>query len=163
MSQVKFDLTSSHSFLLDRREQTQKQRMFTRLLPSLRLTRFFTQLPPVQLQQALSNGFNRCCVSYSVPPITMLPTDQVAGAAGQRTSVHIAYFSTVDKRKCPLRGDVMATSAGLAPAQDASQAGELPLWVVVFYRRKGDPLEFKRLYQAVVESMAHAVYVRNTD
>jgi serine/threonine-protein kinase Chk1 len=58
-------------------------------------------------------------------------------------------FTTVDKRKCPLNGDVLL------------QEISLDYYLVVFKRtkvilfaintRQGDPLEFKRLYKAVVE------------
>ncbi|KAL7749540.1 Chk1 protein kinase [Sorochytrium milnesiophthora] len=135
---------------------TQKQKLFTGLLPSLRLTRFFTQLPPSQMQQALCCVFDHCCVNYTAPPVTFNPASPTSG---QPASYYMAHFSTVDRRKCPLRGDVIATHAGTAPAAQGDTE-ELPLWVVVFHRRKGDPLEFKRLYQAVVENMSQAVYIR---
>lgn len=47
-------------------------------------------------------------------------------------------FTTVDKRKCQLHGEVSIQAAST-------------VYLVCFKRSKGDPLEFKRLYKAVLE------------
>lgn len=47
-------------------------------------------------------------------------------------------FSTVDKRKCHLHGEISVQAVS-------------SVQLVMFRRSKGDPLEFKRLYKAILE------------
>ena len=53
-------------------------------------------------------------------------------------------FTTVDKRKCQLHGEINI--------QSTSQ-----MQLVSFKRSKGDPLEFKRLFKAVVDSVSDII------
>jgi serine/threonine-protein kinase Chk1 len=48
-------------------------------------------------------------------------------------------FSTVDKRKCQLHGEIT-----IQPVSTFQ--------LVSFRRSKGDPLEFKRLFKAIIDS-----------
>ena len=53
-------------------------------------------------------------------------------------------FTTVDKRKCQLHGEVTIQPVSLAQ-------------LISFRRSKGDPLEFKRLFKAIVDSVGDIV------
>lgn len=94
-------------------------------LPSARLTRYFSEVPPIQLQCVLSHALEDLVAKFLI--IT----------EANRQGGHIT-FSTVDRRRCPLLGDIRI-----------QRIGSNDLWLVLFVRRKGDPLEFKRFYKAI--------------
>ena len=50
-------------------------------------------------------------------------------------------FSTVDKRKCPLQGNIVI-----------QHLAQQDVRLVYFRKSKGDPIEFKRFYKAVLAS-----------
>jgi serine/threonine-protein kinase Chk1 len=54
-------------------------------------------------------------------------------------------FTTVDRRKCPLQGDIRI------------QSFSDDLYMISFRKSKGDPIEFKRFYKAVVGSCEEIV------
>ncbi|KAI9223803.1 kinase-like domain-containing protein [Blastocladiella britannica] len=96
--------------------------------PSMRLTRFYTLTPPQTMHRLL--------LSVLESNLAKCVTVAADGARG----CHIA-FSTVDRRRCPLLGDIR-----VQPVLHAS----LGAWLVLFVRRKGDPIEFKRFFLAMV-------------
>ena len=55
------------------------------------------------------------------------------------------HFSTVDKRKCPLNGEIRVQNA----VQNT--------WLVHFRRINGDPLEFRRFYSAIKDVLSDFV------
>ncbi|ORZ29817.1 kinase-like domain-containing protein [Catenaria anguillulae PL171] len=95
--------------------------------PSTRLTRFFTQQPPPVLHAALANSLHRF--------VTKCSTLQV----DEDSTCHLA-FTTVDSRRCRLSGDIRIQAVG--PTRD--------IWLVLFMRRKGDPLEFKKFFKCIM-------------
>ena len=56
-------------------------------------------------------------------------------------------FWTVDKRKCPLNGEITLKHVHITPFLPSRPQEDRVL--VNFQKKKGDPLEFKRFYQAV--------------
>ncbi|KAI9189889.1 U3 small nucleolar RNA-associated protein 15 [Blastocladiella emersonii ATCC 22665] len=92
-------------------------------LPSNRLTRFFTTHAPRDMHARLTAVLESMLAKFNTVALD-------AGAC------HVT-FSTVDGRRCPLLGDVRI------------QAVRNDFWLVLFVRRKGDPLEFKRFYKAI--------------
>ena len=78
------------------------------------------------------------------------------GQSGQRSTTRFSSsladtlsraLPTMDRRKCPLRGEVRVENlvASDAPASDTSDDGAKCL--VVMKRSKGDPLEWRRLFR----------------
>lgn len=75
--------------------------------------------------------------------------------------VELIVFSTVDRRKCPLTGEIRIQPIGPNTASSAhdtastwmpntSCSTESPHLMLVHFRKsRGDPLEFKRFYQAI--------------
>ncbi|KAJ3107448.1 Chk1 protein kinase [Phlyctochytrium planicorne] len=114
-------------------ESQVRRQGFGDLFPSHGITRFYCMLPPIDI-------FSRLCSTLSefVVPYKM------------KQKQHQITFNTVDKRKCPLNGDIRI--------QAANSDGEVSL--VVFRKIKvrfgskfslsnyvalqGDPIEFKR-------------------
>lgn len=82
-----------------------------------KITRFNSSQPPETILQCLSSILNDFLVSHK------LFSNSIS-------------FSTVDKRKCLLNGDIKVQPVG-------------SLNLVLFNRRKGDPVEFTRFFCAV--------------
>ncbi|KAI9143538.1 kinase-like domain-containing protein [Paraphysoderma sedebokerense] len=111
---------------------SQKRTLFTALCPSERLTRFYTTARPDLLQLRLDNTLD----NFVIPHATIDST----------TDSFTMNISTVDRRKCPLGGFIRVQKI----------AGDM--WLVSFVKRKGDPLEFKRLFKAVTSEIYDLVH-----
>jgi serine/threonine-protein kinase Chk1 len=107
-------------------------------LPSTRLTRYFSQHSLKELHGAISSALDDLVAKYL--------TVKSLHANG----THLT-FSKVDRRRCPLLGDIRIQSV---------QSNKI--WMVLFIRRKGDPLEFKRFYKSMVshENVAPTILTR---
>ncbi|KAJ3218084.1 Chk1 protein kinase [Dinochytrium kinnereticum] len=102
--------------------QVQRQG-FVDLFPSNGITRFYCSLESFNIFQRLCSTLTDFVVPYKI----------------NRNLMQIV-FSTVDKRKCPLNGEIR-----IQPATD-------DVSLVVFRKSKGDPIEFKRFYKAILET-----------
>ncbi|KAI8927436.1 kinase-like domain-containing protein [Entophlyctis helioformis] len=96
------------------------------LFPSDRMMRFYSTAPPSVLFERLSAVLEGFLVPYKVH---------------QRLLKARVAFSTVDRRKCQLHGEI------------SIQQATKELHMVLFRKSKGDPLEFKRFYKAVYKAL----------
>ncbi|RKO91508.1 kinase-like domain-containing protein [Blyttiomyces helicus] len=110
------------------RANSQTTRGFGALFPAERLTRFYTLARPNEIFQTLAAVFESFLVPYKV-----------------HSKMFKIGFTTVDKRKCPLHGEVLV--------QPVSEG----MYIVRFSKSKGDPIEFKRLYKALMEKCGDLV------
>lgn len=102
--------------------QFAKRGLFVDLFPSAQITRFFSHSHPEEILEKIQETFE----GFLVPSRIV-------------NSLKLS-FTTVDKRKCQLTGEV-----------NLHQVSEV--YLVSFRKRRGDPLEFKRLYKAVLENL----------
>jgi serine/threonine-protein kinase Chk1 len=58
-------------------------------------------------------------------------------------------FTTVDRRKCPLNGDIVIQE--ISPDYNLVVLKRTKVIVSITHHCQGDPLEFKRLYKAIIE------------
>jgi hypothetical protein len=91
-------------------------------MPCDNLTRFYSDRPIEEIRDCLSGTLERMVVPFKLYP---------SGVKYQ--------FQTVDKRQCPMHGEIHLQVVG----------GEAGNCLVVFQRHKGDPIEFTRFYRAV--------------
>lgn len=84
-----------------------------------RLARFYSRHPVHALLTRLQSLLDDFLIQYTLSNTTL-------------------HFSTVDRRKCPLNGEVRVQKV----------SSDVLLVMVVFGKRNGDPLEFKRFFQA---------------
>jgi serine/threonine-protein kinase Chk1 len=89
-------------------------------MPCENLTRFYSTRALPEIREVLSGTFERMVVPFKLYP----------------SGLHY-QFQTVDKRMCPINGEVNLQVVG---------DGNV---LVVFGRGKGDPIEFTRFYRAV--------------
>ncbi|OUM59242.1 hypothetical protein PIROE2DRAFT_15257 [Piromyces sp. E2] len=94
------------------------------LFPTERLTHFYTYGDPKIIYDKMKEVLDGFLVPYK----------------SQLQSYKIS-FSTVDKRKCPLNGVIRI------------QYVDHNLKLVTFKKSKGDPIEFKRFFRAVIEAI----------
>ncbi|KAI8622428.1 kinase-like domain-containing protein [Chytriomyces sp. MP71] len=120
----------SDKMLANPTSQGGRSNPFKDLLQSDNLTRFFSSQPPTFILDRIGEILTQFVVPHKLH--------------GKRLS-----FSTVDKRKCPLHGDVRI--------QRASDH----LFHVGFRKSRGDPIEFKRFYRAIAEQCVDIVIVSN--
>ncbi|KAI8590525.1 kinase-like domain-containing protein [Geranomyces variabilis] len=110
-------------------KQTQHDRgAFADLFPSVRLTRFYSDASLETLCQRIEESLETLLVQYKTNPVS------------RKIS-----FTTVDRRKCPMHGEVQI------------QPVNTSLHLVAFRKSKGDPLEFKRFYRAIIAAVADLV------
>ncbi|KAJ3191633.1 Chk1 protein kinase [Irineochytrium annulatum] len=100
--------------------QVAKAKRFGDLFPSNSITRFFCPWGPTFIFERLGNILTEYLVPYKI-----------------NYKLLKISFSTVDKRKCPLNGEITI--------QQATEEWHL----VAFRKSKGDPIEFKRFYMAI--------------
>ena len=77
-----------------------------------------------------------------------LVSKTISSGGGQE----LITVSTVDRRKCPLTGEIRIqpiSSSANANDHATNNANTSTLVLVHFRKSKGDPLEFKRLFQAI--------------
>ena len=93
-----------------------------------RLMRFFTELDEFQVIERIKNIFNEMLVPHKI-------------------HAHLSFisFATVDSRKCPVVGQVRIL---VVPRSGC---------LVVFKKHRGDPLEFKRFFAAILESVSDII------
>ncbi|ORX82219.1 Pkinase-domain-containing protein [Anaeromyces robustus] len=104
--------------------QTQSQSQQSSPFPAERLTHFYTYGDPKVIYNKMKDVLDSFLVTYKA----------------QLQSFKIS-FSTVDKRKCPLNGVIRI------------QYVDHDLKLVTFKKSKGDPIEFKRFFRAVIEAI----------
>ncbi|KAJ3141129.1 Chk1 protein kinase [Geranomyces variabilis] len=110
-------------------QSTQHDRgAFADLFPSVRLTRFYSDASLETLCQRIEESLETLLVQYKTNPVS------------RKIS-----FTTVDRRKCPMHGEVQI------------QPVNTSLHLVAFRKSKGDPLEFKRFYRAIIAAVADLV------
>ncbi|KAJ3325438.1 Chk1 protein kinase [Boothiomyces sp. JEL0866] len=93
---------------------------FVDIFPSALMTRFYSDFPVDLISQRLCAALDEFLV-----PFNKISSSKIT-------------FTTVDKRKCQIHGDIV-----IQPTTESN--------IVSFRKRKGDPLEFKRFYKAVTE------------
>jgi len=93
-------------------------------LTAERLTRVFIQGTTVDTMTRISEALLRMATQF-------------------RSTNAKLTFSAIDKRKCPLKGEIRVQQLQ-HPSQDLIQ-------LVQFRRSKGDPIEFKRFFKAVLQ------------
>ncbi|KAI8835691.1 kinase-like domain-containing protein [Chytriomyces cf. hyalinus JEL632] len=125
---VRSDLRDSPSDKMHATLMSSQSNPFKELLRSGNLTRFFSSHAPSIILARIGDILTQCVVPYK-----------------QNMKTLKISFTTVDKRKCPLHGDVRI--------QRASDQ----LYHVGFHKKKGDPIEFKRFYKAIAEHCADLV------
>lgn len=101
-------------------------------MPCDNLTRFYSVHSPHEIRQQLCATLERMVVPNKLYP-----------------SGHKIQFQTVDKRQCPLTGEITI--------QELAGGDETRTCMVVFRRTKGDPIEFTRFYRAVSGQLSHMV------
>ncbi|KAJ3272405.1 Chk1 protein kinase [Terramyces sp. JEL0728] len=99
---------------------------FVDIFPSAQMARFYSDVPIDVICQRLCGALDEFLV-----PFNKISSGKIT-------------FTTVDKRKCQIHGDIV-----IQPTTEAN--------IVSFRKRKGDPLEFKRFYKAVTESIEDIV------
>ncbi|KAI8816884.1 kinase-like domain-containing protein [Fimicolochytrium jonesii] len=101
---------------------------FMDLFPSVRLTRFFSDAGLDAISEGLQGALEGLLVPHKMTPVSKRIT-----------------FTTVDRRKCPMHGEihVQPVSGGMH--------------LIAFKKSKGDPIEFKRFYRAVLAAVQHLV------
>jgi len=104
--------------------QSQSQSQQSSLFPTERLTHFYTYGDPKIIYDKMKEVLDGFLVPYKA----------------QLQSYKIS-FSTVDKRKCPLNGVIRI------------QYVDHNLKLITFKKSKGDPIEFKRFFRAVIEAI----------
>ncbi|KAJ3402246.1 Chk1 protein kinase [Chytridiales sp. JEL 0842] len=110
---------------------------FGDLLPSDRITRFFSPCDAGTIFKRLGEVLQQCLVPYKL-----------------HSKMLKISFTTVDRRKCPLHGDIR-----IQPV--VNDVNELS-YMVGFRKSKGDPLEFKRFYKAVAAACEDIVSKSNS-
>ncbi|KAI9095107.1 kinase-like domain-containing protein [Phlyctochytrium arcticum] len=93
---------------------------FLDVFPSDRMTRFYSRASRDTICEKITQVLQTFLVPHKMHPVSRK-----------------ILFTTVDKRKCPLHGEINSQPAGS------------DLHLVVFRKSKGDPLEFKRFYKAI--------------
>ncbi|CCX11126.1 Similar to Serine/threonine-protein kinase chk1; acc. no. P34208 [Pyronema omphalodes CBS 100304] len=116
---------------------TQHASKFEDICPFQRLTRFFSSYSFRQILPILSSSLHR--MGIVIPPFKQSDYDD----NNMETWIHI---KTEDRRKCPLRGDIIVERL----AQDMLQ--------VTFSKNVGDPLEWRRFFKEVTVLSKEAVY-----
>ncbi|KAF8241815.1 Pkinase-domain-containing protein [Wilcoxina mikolae CBS 423.85] len=116
---------------------TQNASRFKDICPPQRLTRFFSSYSFRQILPILSSALHR--MGVVIPPFKPGDYDETNG----ETWIPI---KTEDRRKCPLRGDIIVER--LAP--DMLQ--------VTFSKNVGDPLQWRRFFKEVTVLSKEAVY-----
>ncbi|KAI9015190.1 kinase-like domain-containing protein [Gaertneriomyces semiglobifer] len=101
---------------------------FLDVFPSDRITRFYSDADINTICTTLGTVFANFLVPCKIHPVSRK-----------------IGFTTVDKRKCPLHGEVVIQPVGPN------------LRLVIFRKSKGDPLEFKRLYRAIAAEVRQLV------
>ncbi|TPX72154.1 hypothetical protein SpCBS45565_g00636 [Spizellomyces sp. 'palustris'] len=101
---------------------------FLDLFPSDRITRFYSSADPDTISKMLNRTLQNFLVPHKIHPVSRK-----------------IVFTTVDRRKCPLHGEISIQRLGT------------DLQLVAFRKSKGDPLEFKRFYRAVLSSVKNLV------
>ncbi|KAJ3023713.1 Chk1 protein kinase [Thoreauomyces humboldtii] len=101
---------------------------FAELFPSVRLTRFYSAESVEFIRETLENALEALIVPHKTNPVTRKIT-----------------FTTVDKRKCPMHGEVHIRPIGS------------DMRLVAFRKSKGDPLEWKRFYRMILQSVSEIV------
>ncbi|KAI9327767.1 kinase-like domain-containing protein [Obelidium mucronatum] len=109
--------------------QNTRTNPFKDLLQSDNLNRFFSPHPPAVIIQKLETILTQFIVQYKT----------------SHTAPLRIQFNTVDKRKCPLHGSIVL--------QRCSER----MVHVGFRKSKGDSIEFKRFYRAVVDACGEIV------
>ncbi|KXS10458.1 Pkinase-domain-containing protein [Gonapodya prolifera JEL478] len=100
------------------------------------LTRFFSTISEDELRTLICHNLEQFLVTYKANPTK--PTKIV--------------FHTIDKRKCPLKGEIRI--------QDMQRTAQR---LVVFKKTKGDPIEFKRFFKALHEAITDRKARRGAD
>ncbi|KAJ3365437.1 Chk1 protein kinase [Allomyces javanicus] len=94
-------------------------------LSSARLTRFYTDSPPHVLEPLLTNALGNL--------------NAQSQSAVDRDSARIVF--SVSDLRCPITGGIRI--------QPIATSATITVWLVLFQRRHGDPIEFKRFYKTV--------------
>ncbi|KAF9213158.1 Chk1 protein kinase [Podila verticillata] len=97
---------------------------FLQVFSSERLTRFFSEAPADEIIEALDDAMVHNLVAHTVQP-----------------SLQKITISTTDQRRCFLTGEVKVVPYGV----DTS--------LVMFDKSRGDPLEWKRMFKALVATL----------
>ncbi|KAG0338523.1 hypothetical protein BG000_003813 [Podila horticola] len=97
---------------------------FLQVFSSERLTRFFSETPADEIIDALDDAMVHNLVAHTVQP-----------------SLQKITISTTDQRRCFLTGEVKVVPYGV----DTS--------LVMFDKSRGDPLEWKRMFKALVATL----------
>ncbi|EPZ36814.1 Pkinase-domain-containing protein [Rozella allomycis CSF55] len=108
----------------------QKYNWFMRYFSCHRLTRFYSKSHETVILKKLKDILQSLLVQFKVN--------------GSKIT-----FSTVDKHKCPLNGEISILKA----SNDVR--------IVVYKRNKGDPLEFKRFYKMFIEHVRDLIIENN--
>ncbi|TPX56583.1 hypothetical protein PhCBS80983_g04431 [Powellomyces hirtus] len=105
--------------------QSQYERgCFSDRFPSVRLTRFYSHAGIDVIREKIEHALEELLVQHKTNPVSSKIT-----------------FTTVDRRKCPMHGEVHIQPVGS------------DMRLVAFRKSKGDPLEFKRFYRAILSAV----------
>lgn len=102
---------------------TQNAQRFRDICPPTSLTEFFSACPASTILSVLSEGLHRAGVS-------------VPYAEGSETDGYWYRVKTRDTRKCPMEGDVLVEHVGQT------------IYRIRFSKAKGDPVEWRRFFNA---------------
>ncbi|KAA8894159.1 kinase-like domain-containing protein [Sphaerosporella brunnea] len=119
---------------------TQRARLFQDICPPQRLTRFFSAYSFRQILPILSSALHR--MGIATPPFKPSDYEDI----NHETWIPI---KTEDRRKCPLRGDIIVERIGSDMLQ------------VTFSKNVGDPLQWRRFFKEVTVLSKEAVYTGN--
>ena len=122
---------------------TQFARQFKDIVPNYSLTRFFSRASIPRLLELLGDALHQLNV----------PTPAVAQMVGRNHAGWIK-IKTIDGRQCSLNGDIVI---------DTYIVGDEELLEVRFVKVKGDPLEWRRFFKAVVVLCKDGVYVPESE
>jgi serine/threonine-protein kinase Chk1 len=95
---------------------------------SSQITRFYSLCDPQTIFLVITSLLDDMLVQYKI-----------------HSSLLKISFSTVDRRKCPLHGDILIQSL------------KSSIFLVSFHKNKGDSLEFKRFFKTILENSSEIV------
>src|SRR5690606_9687182 len=114
---------------------TQNAQRFKDICPPTSLTEFFTAAPTKMIISTLAQAFHR--IGVPIPP-----------PGGNETEGWWLHIKTKDGRRCPLEGDIIL--------EDVLQG----VRKVRFWKGRGDPIEWRRLFKRVVVGCREIVIVQ---
>ncbi|KAI8913293.1 kinase-like domain-containing protein [Gorgonomyces haynaldii] len=107
---------------------SQVKRSGMELFPNYQVTRFFSMSEPSDIFERLTQCLEQFLVPYKI-----------------HTTLLKISFSTVDRRKCQLHGEITI------------QPVDSETYMVSFRKSKGDPIEFKRFYRSLYDAVGDIV------